>query len=576
MIVVTFKGEKPPLIGRVRGWGVVSDVLGPVVSRAIYGALNRFANDTDGFMFVAAGARISTARVSPAIRDNWDVAVHVDRIGRTPQNAQPFSGIGRVSLDTVIFKRTPAALRALARWDERNAVAPGREAINLAITLAEMKDVLVLHLPAEWVWREEEMRPLFPNAEPVVEFPGRVAGRADAPPSIAALSSSAIAPKPEAPKEVQPGVLWVGHLYQYTGYGKANREILFRLANSMSVRIDDAHKEPCYVREDLKNRLDVHKNILVSARAPLLRMMGPDHVDRSGRHRIVWTMQETSIRVHEDMAKRANENFDELWTPSAWNAEVFRDSGIRLPMRVMPLGVDPVVFRPLGRRTLLPCRLISTARRGRVGIPDGFVFLTVGLPGFRKGWDVIADAAELAFRGRKNVHVVIALTHSPPAWNAKVYKQFSGYKVPIWTLEGSFNEHEMAKIYCGANAYVSASRGEGFNLPAAEAAACGLPVVVPANTCHPEIFGPEAYLFKPDGVKRYPEGDWISDWYKGQLFSRFGSPAIRRLAEILKAVSLGGPVAADRTEKLGHKIRTVYTWDAAAARAAQRLLEVQP
>jgi hypothetical protein len=108
-----------------------------------------------------------------------------------------------------------------------------------------------------------------------------------------------------------------------------------------------------------------------------------------------------------------------------------------------------------------------------------------------------------------------------------------------------------------------------------EAAACGRPVIVPDNTCHTEIFGPEAFLFRPDGVKVYPEGDWISDWYKGQLFSRFGKPSVRRLAELLKAVSLGGPVSRDRASKLQEKIVTKYTWDAAAACAAERLLEVQ-
>lgn len=573
MIVITFKGTPAPTMGRVRGWGVVSDSRGPVVSSAIEREMLRFANEAEGFLFVSAKATINSVRVyTTALLDSgWDIALYVDRIGSTPTKAQPFSGIGRVSLDTILVRRTPGALRAVARWSERNAVTPNRESINLAITLAEMRDVKLLHLSSAWAWRETEMRPQFPNAEPVVEFKSQLTRTAEAPQTVSALSNAAIAPSPE-PVRIPPGVLWVGHLYQYTGYGKANREILFRIANSMSVRIEDLHKEPIYVRQELRARLDVHRNVLVAPRAPLLRMMGPDKISQGVRHRIVWTMQETSVRVHDDMVKRANENFDELWTPSEWNANVFNDSGVKIPIRVMPLGVDQVVFRPLGRRTLLPCRLISTARRGRVGIPNGFVFLTVGLPGFRKGWDVIADAAELAFRGKKNVHVVIALTHSPPAWNTKVYKQFANYKVPIWTLEGSFDEHELAKIYCGANAYVSASRGEGFNLPAAEAAACGLPVIVPDNTCHGEIFGPEAMLFKPDGVKKYPEGDWISDWYKGQLFSRFGTPSIRRLATLMSdAVGARGV-----SEKLREKITTKYTWDAAAARAAHRLLEVQP
>jgi glycosyltransferase involved in cell wall biosynthesis len=572
MIVVTFKGSPSPLFGRIKGVTVGPHVPGPSVCAALVDAAERFTIEKDCFLFVASGGQINSARVWPVLRETWDVAAFVDRIGAPPKRPGVFSGIGRISLDTLLIRPTAAGRRLLARWAERNAVRPGNETVELAIALVETGTTF-LQLPRTWVWREHEMRAMDSMAEAVVEFKASGETSTAVPaPKISDLTSTAVAPKPVEPKTFPPGVLWVGHLYQYTGYGKANREILFRLANSMSVRIDDSHKEPVYVKEDLRTRLNVHKNILISPKAPLLRMMGPDHVSRGDRHRIVWTMQETSVRVHEDMVKRANANFDELWTPSSWNAEVFRDSGVRLPMRVMPLGVDPTIFRPLGRRTLLPCRLISTARRGRVGVPDGFVFLTIGLPGFRKGWDVIADAAELAFRGKRNVHLVIGLTHSPPAWNAKIYKQFANYNVPIWTLEGSFDEHEMAKIYCGANAYVSASRGEGFNLPAAEAAACGLPVIVPDNTCHTEIFGPEALLFKPDGVKKYPEGDWISDWYKDQLFSRFGVRSIRKLAVLMSdAVGARGL----KINELREKIVTKYTWDVAARRAAERLLEVQ-
>ena len=573
MIIVSFKGKKSPLIGNVKGFTLFQDTRRTSVARAIFRAMNSFEGEKEGFLFVAPGGRVNSARVYPVMQDtSWDVAAFVDRIGAKPAVAGPFNGIGWVSLDSVLFRRTPASSRVLNRWMERNDVSPGREALNLAITLNEMKDAKFLHLSRTWIWRESSMRTQDLSAQPVVEFPSKGITLDEAY-RISKLSSSAV--KAEMPQAPPPGVLWVGHLYQYTGYGKANREILFRLANSMSVRIDDTHKEPVYVKEDLRSRLDVHKNILVDPRAPLLRMMGPDHISQKTRHRIVWTMQESSIRVHDDMVKRANANFDEIWTPSQWNLDVFKHSGIKLPGRVMPLGIDPIIFRPQKRTPLPTCRLISTRRRGLMAVPDGFVFLTIGLPGFRKGWDVVADAMEHAFSRNKHVHFVIGLTHSPPAWNEKVYKQFAKYKVPIWTLEGSFDEHGISRIYAAVDAYVSASRGEGFNLPAAEAAACGIPVIVPNNTCHTEIFT-ETFMFKPDGVRKYPEGDWISDWYKGQLFSSYEKPSIRKLSELLRTVYRGGREVTRRREALRLNISKKYTWDAAASRVARRLMEVQP
>lgn len=536
-------------------------------ARAEFVAAN--LRDEGSTLFVEHGAKVrrSPAELIRMLGDGFDVAAYVTQVGTPSPVPRQFNGVGWVNLSTLVIRRTEAAERLLTRWTERNRVARGLEAQNLAISLAEMRDVRFLTLPPEWCWIEALMRPFHPASQPVVEH---------VIPGSGVYTEIPERPGPQKPEPRPPEVLWVGHLYQYTGYGKANREILFRVANSLTVRIDDTHSEPVCVSEELRTRLDAHRTALVGPKAPLLRLMGPDHISATGRHRIVWTMQETSVRVHPDMVKRANENFDELWTPSRWNLDVFKESGLRLPGRVMPLGVNPLVYRPLKRSPLPPCRLISTGRRGLVASPKGITFLTIGLPGFRKGWDVAADAFELAFAKRRDVNLVIGLTHSPASWNQKVYRQFAKHRVPIWTLEGSFSEHALARIYSSVDAYVSASRGEGFNLPAMEAAACGIPVIVPDNTVHPEFFAPQAFIFRGDGEKVYPEGDWISDWYKGQLFTYFGRRSIRELASILEAVYEGGRAVRTRASALRKKIVSAYTWDRAADAVVERLLEVQP
>jgi glycosyltransferase involved in cell wall biosynthesis len=575
MILVTFKGSPTPLTGRVRGVTWCAQVRGSSPAAALLDALDRFTIEKDCFLFVAPGGRVWTGPVFERLKGPaFDVAACVDRIGATPPTPRQFDGIGAVSTETILVRPTPGARRLLARWADRNAASPGREEVNLCVALAETRDVAFAFLGPEWRWRSGSFTP---ESDAIVRYgTGDGNGKQEAPLAVRDLATAARKPEPVVQKVRPPEVVWVGHLYQYTGYGKMNRELLFRIANSLSVRIDDTHKEPVYVSEDLRARLDVHKSVLVGQNAPLLRCMGPDHITTGKRHRIVYTMQESSERVHPDMAARANENFDELWTPTQWNADVFQASGVHLPIRVAPLGVDPHIYRPQPPKPLPECRLISTYRRGSRGVPDGFTFLTVGLPGFRKGWDVLADAAELAFGdGKKKVAVVIGLTHSPPAWNEKVYRQFARYKVPIWTLEGSFQEHELARIYASVGAYVSASRGEGFNLPALEAGACGVPVVIPDNTAHTEIFR-ECLRFRPDGVKVYPEGDWISDWYRGMLFSRFGKRSIRVLADMLETVRSGDRHAMSQAHNFSVRARTELTWDAAAARAVDRLLEVQP
>lgn len=573
MIIITPSGSPSPLVGRQRGVGHVP-AKAKTIADAILEAADQFKNENEAFVYVARGGKVSTAPIYKYLQGaTFDVAACVNRIGSSPKEPKQFDGIGHVVLETIVVRRTLGAKRLLERWAARNSAGPGREDVNLVVSLAQTAGVRFAFLGPEWRWRPGDPGT---KHEATVWFDGPEPESAG--PRIAQLAQAKKAEPAKSVKPRGPEVNWVGHFFQLTGYGKMNRELLFRVANSVKVHLDDSHKEPCYVDEDLRVRLDAYKQVLVGPRAPLLRVMGPDWISGKERHRIVYTMQESSVRVHEDMAKRANENFDELWTPTQWNADVFRASGVRLPMRVIPLGVDTSIYRTIPGCKLPPCRLISDVRgRGGLAVPQGFTFLTIGLPGFRKGWDVIADAMELAFAKRRaNVNLVIGLTHSPGAWNEKVYKQFARYKVPIWTLEGSFTEHELARIYNAVGCYVSASRGEGFNLPALEAAACGTPLVVPDNTAHTEIFGEGALTFRPDGVKRYPEGDWISDWYKGMVFSRFGKPAIRTLAGMLETVKSGGKHVSDRRDRMSSIVAEMYTWDRVARKVVDRLVEVQP
>jgi hypothetical protein len=286
-------------------------------------------------------------------------------------------------------------------------------------------------------------------------------------------------------------------------------------------------------------------------------------------------MMET-YKIHPDMVKLINMGFDELWTPTEWNRRVFVESGVSIPSRSTPLGVNKLIYRINTRGSLPPCRLLSTEQAGTVTSPKGFIFLSVGLPSFRKGFDIIADALDRVFDRKRDIHFVIAVTHSNTDWNRKIYEQFANYRIPIWSLEGKFEEHEMARIYSSCDVYVSASRGEGWNLPVCEASACGLPVICPDNTSHPEVVGQDAFLFRSEGTDVCPECDIISEWYKGMPFATFGKKSKDELAEILKLVHAGGTNIREKAARLRERMLSKWTWDNAASLVSARLMEVQP
>lgn len=365
-------------------------------------------------------------------------------------------------------------------------------------------------------------------------------------------------------------LLWAGHLYDNTGYGKGNRQILFRISNHVTVRLDTTHKEQRRVDLESRERLDSLINTSISDKAPFLRFFGPDFVTLSSRYRIVWTMMET-YKIHPDMVNLVNKNFDELWTPTEWNRQVFVESGVAVKTRVMPLGVDPAIYSPGPRRPLPKCRLISTDMAGLEAIPQGFLILSVGLPSVRKGFDVIADAIEKAFGNRKDVNFVVNVSWSPKDWKDRMYPLFAKYKYPVWSLEGNFDEREMAAVYSSCDIYVSASRGEAWNLPGCEAAACGLPVVCPDNTCHREVFGEEAFYIDHEGVAPFPACNTISPWYDGMPFSVLGAKSRDSLSDILKHIHESGARIRAQTERLRYRIISMWTWDRAAAMVLNEL-----
>ena len=368
-----------------------------------------------------------------------------------------------------------------------------------------------------------------------------------------------------------PGAFWVGHFAGLQGYAKANREIVHGIAGTIRLCVADAlgrHEYDPYERA----RIEPYYRVAVPHDAPLVRFCGPGR-EQEGRPRITYTMMETE-RIHPLMIEIMNGNYDECWTPCRWNAQVFEESGLAIPVRVMPLGVNPLIYRPDGPALMPPCRLLTTDRAGQAEVPGGFVFLYVFLPSFRKGVDVLLAAFERAFGDDPEAALVLGVTHGEVYMRLIEMDLTPGMRSRVYLLLGQYTEREMASIYRACSAYVCASRGEGFNLPAAEAGACGLPLVLPRNSCHPELFEGLAPLFDMEGSAPYPEADTVSPFYKGMPFPIMGRRSADQLAEMMRETRRagGGP----RETELSRIVRTDRTWGAAAALVADRLLELQP
>jgi glycosyltransferase involved in cell wall biosynthesis len=166
-------------------------------------------------------------------------------------------------------------------------------------------------------------------------------------------------------------------------------------------------------------------------------------------------------------------------TSSRWSRDGFLASGAA-PERVavVPLGVDPTLYRPLDDGE----RRAALRRRFKL---DGFTFLTIGAMTGNKGVGVLLKAfaallerhpdATLLAKGLDDFYgaranMLAGARELTDRERARVLPRFLYIGAPL-SFQG------MAELYQAADAYVSPYLGEGFNMPVLEAAACGLPVI---------------------------------------------------------------------------------------------------
>jgi len=169
-------------------------------------------------------------------------------------------------------------------------------------------------------------------------------------------------------------------------------------------------------------------------------------------------------------------------TPSRWAMQGLMRSGVKSKhIALLPHGVDPTIFTPATpeRRAEL---------RTRFGWDDKFVVLNIGAMTRNKGIDLLLRA--VASLADDHPSVILVLKGFDAMFNSQAEFLQAGEHAGgalaklgerVQYFGGQVTQPQMAEFYQAADAYVCPYRAEGFNLPALEAAACGLPIVTTAG-----------------------------------------------------------------------------------------------
>jgi glycosyltransferase involved in cell wall biosynthesis len=260
----------------------------------------------------------------------------------------------------------------------------------------------------------------------------------------------------------------------------------------------------------------------------------------------------------------ANANVDEIWVPSAYVREMYVRGGVD-PERVVvvPNGVDLDVYTPDGPPLPLP-----GARGTKLLFVGGLIE--------RKGPDLLLAAYLNAFEGRDDVTLVIkdfgADTFYPGSDRGELETYAREGKLPrIVYLHEEMDEADLAALYRACDLVVLPYRGEGFTMPALEAMASGVPLVITAGGPTDEFVPDTACWRIPSAVKPY-EVDQVDHWVTaGRPFML--EPDLPALRDILREAVADEPGRRARGAA-GREAAAAHSWDAVAEQYRQRILAI--
>ncbi|MEE2850837.1 MAG: glycosyltransferase [Pseudomonadota bacterium] len=158
------------------------------------------------------------------------------------------------------------------------------------------------------------------------------------------------------------------------------------------------------------------------------------------------------------------------------------------------------------------------------------IFLHVSSCFPRKGVDVLLEAWGKAFTTRDKVKLVIKTFPNPhntvqdQVWDlSRRYPNMA----PIQILNRDMDRDELVDLFRDADVMVLPTRGEGYNLPALEAMAAGLPLIVTGHGGHRDFCGPgEARLLDYEFV--------LSGSHVRETVSYWANPLVDDLVEALR------------------------------------------
>lgn len=358
------------------------------------------------------------------------------------------------------------------------------------------------------------------------------------------------------------GVKYIAPVMDNSGYAKASRENIIALHKlgvpltiqpmSFEEAKPDLGENGRIINSLINKNIDYDTVILHST---------PEFWEKfreEGKTNIGYTVWETD-KLHDSWAKMINDSVSACMVACDWNVEVFKNSGVTVPLFSVPHVIDTDV--------------ISNAKPYDIsGVSDStFVFYTINQFTERKNivstiksfWSAFSAGEDVAlivktYRNNYDDHEKGVLRDFMRRLKAMCAMPKGANFPPVYMILDMLSDDQINSLHKRCDCYVTLDRGEGFGISSATAGAAGNPLIATGFGGVNEYANKgNSYLvdYTEVAVSNMP---W-SPWYNvGQFWAQ---PNEKQAAELMRYVYNNREEAKLMGDKLKSDIKSNFSYE---------------
>ena len=283
-----------------------------------------------------------------------------------------------------------------------------------------------------------------------------------------------------------------------------------------------------------------------------------------GKLNIGYSVWETS-KIHPKWVDWLNTTVDAVMTASDWGVEVYKNSGVDIPVFSVPHGIDMDEYEGIDPYDIAGVK------------PNAFKFYGIFQFFERKHPMALIKSYWHAFQNNENVALVLKTYRNgfsdeeknvvkETIKRMKIMMPMENYP-PLYLIGNMLDRDEVLGIHKACDCLTHLDRGEGFGLVPFEAGACGTPIMVTGWGGALEYAKPEhSYLVNHTLTPVF--GMPTSPFYRGDQL--WAEPDCAQASRLMQHIFKNQEEAANKGRMLQKYIADNFSWD----KMGMRIIEV--